>query len=89
MSSCEKCWVEAGNNMTGDKAREYQRLIKIRDCTPEEQAGPDARPMKPEWARSIRDQCAEAGVPFFMKQMSKKASIPDDLMIREYPEVKQ
>ena len=24
--------------------------------------------MKPEWARSIRDQCVDAGVPFFFKQ---------------------
>lgn len=41
-------------------------------------------------ARSLRDQCKAAGVPFFMKQMAgpKKASmppIPDDLMIREFP----
>ena len=32
------------------------------------ESGPGARPMKPEWARSIRDQCASAGVPFFFKQ---------------------
>ncbi len=36
-------------------------------------------------ARSLRDQCAAAGVPFFMKQMVKKAPIPDDLMVREFP----
>jgi protein gp37 len=24
--------------------------------------------MHPEWARSLRDQCAAAGVPFFFKQ---------------------
>jgi protein gp37 len=24
--------------------------------------------MDPMWARSIRDQCVEAGVPFFFKQ---------------------
>jgi protein gp37 len=51
------------------------------------ESGPDARPMHPDWARSLRDQCQMAGVPFFMKQMSKKAPIPDDLMIREYPNV--
>ena len=49
------------------------------------ESGPGARPMKPQWARDVRDQCQEAGVPFFMKQMSKKAPIPDDLMIREFP----
>jgi protein gp37 len=32
------------------------------------ESGPGARPMHPEWARSLRDQCALAGVPFFFKQ---------------------
>lgn len=32
------------------------------------ESGPDARPMHPDWARSLRDQCQAAGVPFFFKQ---------------------
>jgi len=32
------------------------------------ESGPKARPMHPEWPRSVRDQCAAAGVPFFFKQ---------------------
>jgi protein gp37 len=32
------------------------------------ESGPGARPMAPQWARSIRDQCADANVPFFFKQ---------------------
>lgn len=32
------------------------------------ESGPGARPMHPEWARSIRDQCLEQKVPFFFKQ---------------------
>jgi len=32
------------------------------------ESGPGARPMHPGWARSIRDQCVAAGVPFFFKQ---------------------
>jgi protein gp37 len=32
------------------------------------ESGPNARPMHPDWARSLRDQCASAGVPFFFKQ---------------------
>lgn len=32
------------------------------------ESGPGCRPMKPEWVRSIREQCATAGVPFFFKQ---------------------
>jgi protein gp37 len=32
------------------------------------ESGPHARPMHPDWARSLRDQCASAGVPFLFKQ---------------------
>jgi protein gp37 len=32
------------------------------------ESGPGARPMHPDWARGLRDQCAAAGVPFFFKQ---------------------
>lgn len=32
------------------------------------ESGPGARPMHPDWARSIRDQCVAAGVPFLFKQ---------------------
>lgn len=32
------------------------------------ESGHGARPMHPDWARSLRDQCAAAGVPFFFKQ---------------------
>jgi len=32
------------------------------------ESGPGARPMHPDWARSLRDQCQGAGTPFFFKQ---------------------
>lgn len=32
------------------------------------ESGPGARPMNPEWVRSIRDRCIKARVPFFFKQ---------------------
>lgn len=32
------------------------------------ESGLDARPMHPDWARSLRDQCLVAAVPFFFKQ---------------------
>jgi protein gp37 len=31
------------------------------------ETGPGARPVRPEWVRSVRDQCYAAGVPFFFK----------------------
>ncbi|MBC2668749.1 phage Gp37/Gp68 family protein [Novosphingobium piscinae] len=35
------------------------------------ESGPGARPMHPDWARSLRDQCADAGVPFLFKQVGE------------------
>ncbi|MUV29172.1 DUF5131 family protein [Burkholderia thailandensis] len=32
------------------------------------ESGPGARPLHPDWARSLRDQCAAADVPFLFKQ---------------------
>lgn len=32
------------------------------------ESGPGARPMHPRWARSLRDQCLQANVPFHFKQ---------------------
>jgi protein gp37 len=49
------------------------------------ESGPGARYMEPAWSRALRDESAAVGVAFFMKQMSGKASIPDDLMVRQYP----
>jgi protein gp37 len=39
------------------------------------ESGPGARPIKPEWVRTIRDQCLNRGVSFFFKQWggAKKA----------------
>ena len=56
------------------------------------ESGAGARPMDPAWARSIRDQCAAAGVPFFMKQLGgvrdklhDPAGWPEDLRVQEFP----
>ncbi len=32
------------------------------------ESGAGARPMRADWARSVRQQCMDAGVPFFFKQ---------------------
>lgn len=39
------------------------------------ESGPSARPMHPAWARSIRDQCAAAGVAYHFKQHGAWAAI--------------
>lgn len=40
------------------------------------ESGPGARPMHPDWARSLRDQCLESNVSFFFKQWGEW--IPSD-----------
>jgi protein gp37 len=56
--------------------------------------GPGRRPMDVGWARSLRDQCKVAGVPFFMKQLEVDGKVTDDvtkfpvdLQIQEFPSV--
>jgi len=58
------------------------------------ESGPNARPMHPDWVRSIRDQCEEAGTPFFLKQWGKwlplagadEASQYPDAILHEWPD---
>jgi protein gp37 len=42
------------------------------------ESGPKARPMHPDWARMLRDQCAAAGVPFLFKQWGEWAPTEHD-----------
>jgi protein gp37 len=41
------------------------------------ETGPRARPMHPDWVRSIRDQCVAAGVPFHFKAWGEWAPWDD------------
>jgi len=63
------------------------------------ESGGGARVMQPAWARSIRDQCAETGTAFWMKQTGSNRTpwpgvsgkgeqlldLPADLRIRDLP----
>lgn len=46
------------------------------------ESGKDARPMHARWARSLRDQCLKAGVPFFFKQWGEWAPVEYNVMVR-------
>jgi protein gp37 len=54
-------------------------------CSGEEGSREHVRYMSSTWARAVRDQCRDAGIPFFLKQMSGEKPIPPDLFIREFP----
>jgi protein gp37 len=50
----------------GGNFRDFNEALHWVICGGE--SGPKARPMHPAWARSLRDQCYAAGVPFMFKQ---------------------
>lgn len=58
------------------------------------------RPLDPLWARMLRDQCGDAGVPYFFKQLGNGVvgltykgkgedwnDVPEDLRVREFPTI--
>jgi protein gp37 len=56
------------------------------------ESGPNARPMHPQWARDLRDQCKAAAVPFFFKQHGEwiagaQAAHLGDADLAEYPTI--
>ena len=66
MSSCEKCWTDAHRGSQFDVVEEYQRLMKERKeepCTPEEQAGPDAKQCIPCGTWSLHQHTGECMNP--------------------------
>ena len=71
--------------VSGFEQIERERLRTIDWVVAGGESGPKARPMHPDWVRSLRDQCAEAVVPFLFKQwgeycpssyLPKDASLP-------------
>lgn len=48
------------------------------------ESGHNARPMHPDWVRSIRDQCGNAGAKFFFKQWGEwvtEEQAPDEIVL--------
>jgi protein gp37 len=52
------------------------------------ESGPNARPMHPDWARSIRDQCQATGVAFHFKQWGEWGFVPDGVLILKSDPIK-
>jgi protein gp37 len=59
-------WLLYDQKDSTERVKERQRAISLVIVGGE--SGPGARPMHPDWARSLRDQCTDADVPFFFKQ---------------------
>lgn len=73
-------WIDQ-NALTGDYFR-HARLVgfngpRINWVIAGGESGPGARPMYPDWARWLRDECEESGTPFFFKQWGEYVSVSE------------
>ncbi len=72
------------------RSTEYDALRRLDLIIAGGESGPGARPAHPEWFRSTRDQCAEAGVAFFFKQWGEWAlSDRFEEIVASYPKTKK
>lgn len=85
---CDEC----GESKSNPKCEACDGLPSIDWIIIGGESGPKARPMFEGWARDLRDQCKDAGIAFFMKQLGgwpnkrdKMSDFPKDLQIREFP----
>lgn len=65
---CDRCTWDADCECGYAQRREVTDEPAIGWIIAGGESGPHARPMHPDWIRSLRDQCAAAGVPFLFKQ---------------------
>jgi protein gp37 len=77
-------WLTCRQRCTADTEAPCDSFVDLKHCyrgidwvVAGGESGPGARPMHPDWARSLRDQCAAAGVPFFFKQWGNWAPCLD------------
>ncbi|KKN17971.1 hypothetical protein LCGC14_0960290 [marine sediment metagenome] len=86
---CLRLDVLAGREFHEDDDCRWTAGNKLNQVIVGGETGPGARPMDPNWVRDIRDQCLIAGVPFFLKHVSKEAGrLLDGREWNEMPEVK-
>ncbi len=64
-------WINALTGRNTDMGRPNPDVPALDWVIVGGESGPHARPFDLAWARSIRDQCAAAGVAFFMKQLGE------------------
>jgi protein gp37 len=69
--------VVEGMERSGDQ---WARVERLHWVVAGGETGPKARPLHPAWARSLRNECAAAGVPFFFTQHGEYvcAAVEDD-----------
>ena len=69
LKSPDSTWLNALTGFAHAGAAVFQQFERGLDwIIAGGESGPGARPMHPRWALFLRDQCAEYGVPFLVKQ---------------------
>lgn len=71
LANCEMLWMKS-KKCCPDCLHQNLDLVIVGG-----ESGPGARPMHPDWPRSIRDQCQAAGVAFFFKQWGEWFSVSE------------
>lgn len=83
--------MDRGEAIAAGKATQHRQALVSADAAfldwvitggETDQGGHKARPQNPDWFRSLRDQCVEAGVPFHHKQNGEwvdEMTLPDDV----------
>ena len=80
-------WVSMGHNKGLGRSQDYPDWVIMGG-----ESGNDRRPMQQAWADSLKAECEERNVAFFMKQFSARTPgegaklIPPHLLIRNFPE---
>lgn len=65
---CERCEIPDSAFSEGDMDKRHTCKPRLDWVIAGGESGLHARPSHPDWFRSVRDQCQDAGVPFFFQQ---------------------
>lgn len=79
----EPYFFQLRDSSGGQRSRVWDQTLHWVVCGSE--TGSGKRDMKPEWACSIKDQCQDAGVPFFFKKNSRGTRLLDGREWNQYP----
>ena len=77
-------WINALSGKNDDMGRPCPDVPSIDWIIAGGESGSGARPMHPDWARSLRDQCAAAGVAFHFKQWGEWGRVADQRPAPDY-----
>jgi protein gp37 len=97
---CEACRADMGEPMCDPCYKGYFEAPRLDWVVVGGESGPRSRPMQPDWARALRDQCVGAGIPYFFKQTGTALArdlglrgkgddwndLPAEFRIRDYPQ---